>query len=414
MSGTNDEKLFTRYTYDSSMSGINGKDQINYTNIPNNPNHIKTVKNNQKVKSKIPILKNKTKIKADITYGKAISPIVKTNKNNPPIKLTIKKILSTNENTKRHNYECINNYGLGNLKNHKEKLRAEKAKEELDLVNLNLINKSDRIKLYKSLKIDNKAFSNMDNLPDFNTGKKLLNPNNIGRLRRMITVKVDTPDDYIKLDKKLSTCDQIMNGNINIEKITCNSEGKMTIISENEEQKEILKEIIRDSLFEPKDVKIKNFTFSAFGINKLKETSEIMVELSNKDFRFKGSGIKVINRFSINKSKDAIIFSCDANSTNSIIDKPYIFIDNKRYQLKHFIELIQCYKCSKFGHKDCRQIKPVCPNCAEEHTLKDCKINYKPNCGNCKSLGLTDTEHSSWDVRCPYRLKWIKKQKEHG
>ena len=276
------------------------------------------------------------------------------------------------------------------------------------------LDKKERIEYYKSLEVESELFDLQSELPDFNTGKKPVNPKDISRLDKIITVNVETPEKYIELDREIDKCEQFINGQINIDKMTCNKNGKITMICDGENDKKLLMDYLNGKSYCPKEASIKDFTFAIFGIPKIRESGEILEELELRNGSlFNKSGYRINLRFPINKAKDALVFSCDLNMTLKINQKPFIHLGKKRYNLKHFIELVQCFRCSKFGHKteQCKEKKPTCPNCAGEHQLKECKTNYKPKCGNCLSLGLGDPNHTSWDVRCPYRHKWIKKQK---
>ena len=275
------------------------------------------------------------------------------------------------------------------------------------------LDKETRSNYYKSIG-NSKNFSSIKNFPEFNVGKKLINPSDLSRLKRMATLNLEEPEDYLKLHEVIKNSDHLKNGTMNIEKITCSRLGKATVVCENEIQKELLKGILELHDFHPNDVKIKNNSFAIFGISKTKETDAIIKELVKRDKRFKINEFKMKERFPINTSKDAITFSCCESLTARIISKPYTFLGTSRYKLNKFADLVQCYKCAKFGHTmaKCDSKKTCCPNCAETHTLDKCTTNYTPKCGNCSSVKVGQSNHSSWDVRCPYRLLWIRKQKE--
>ena len=93
----------------------------------------------------------------------------------------------------------------------------------------------------------------------------------------------------------------------------------------------------------------------------------------------------------------------------------YLYIGEKKYKINEFIELIQCYRCSKFCHRMTERTanKQSCPNCAEEDELKDCTTSYEPKCSDCKSAKVKEIRHSSFDIRCPFRLNWIGLQKNN-
>lgn len=270
-----------------------------------------------------------------------------------------------------------------------------------------------RSNYYKSLESE-KTFSSLQKIPDFNVGKKMINPSDLSRLKRMTTLSLGEPEEYLKLHEVIENSEQLQNGTLNIEKITCNRAGKATIICENELHKELLKELLEDNNFHPKDTKIKDNSFALFGIPKTKKSEDVIKELTRRDKRFKTAEFKMRERFPINTSKDAITFSCCESLTAKITSKPHTFLGTNRHKISKFADLVQCYKCAKFGHTatKCDSKKICCPNCAQAHTLDNCTTNFTPKCGNCSMVKVGHSNHSSWDVRCPYRLLWIRKQKE--
>ena len=268
---------------------------------------------------------------------------------------------------------------------------------------------------YKNLNVSSEQFRRIENFPQFNTGKKPVNPTTLSGLNRMVTVRVDTPEDYLAMCDGLENCENLRNGSLNIEKISCNKHGKSTIICETEAQKETLKATLTNMNLKPEDARIKNFSFAIFGIQKHKTSDSIASELSRRDkMRFKKEDFVISERFAISKTKDAVVLSCKESMRTAIIEKPFVFLGTRRYTLNNFIELIQCFNCSKFGHKTnrCPKKTPSCPNCAGNHSLKDCESNFTPKCSNCSLVTVEENRHSSWDVRCPYRRLWIGKQKK--
>ena len=348
-------------------------------------------------------------------------PKFKTNKSevnskhstHKPIKMLIKKI-KHNSDKNSHTHNILSE----KTEEYKAELIVERTPSSITVSDQNQLNrdleKDGRVEYYKSLDLKTESFDSLNKLPDFNTGRKPIKPTDFTRLERMLTVKVESPEEYTTLNKDIDECQQFGNGEIDINKMTCDKNGKVTILCDEEDQKDMLIDYLKNKSYDAKPIKFKNFTFSVFGIPKLKSSEQVLSELETRDSgRFNKSGYKISDRFPIDKAKDAIVLSCNVEMTIKINKKPYIHLGKKIYRLQHFIELIQCFKCSKFGHKteECRSKNLCCPNCASEHELKECRTNYIPKCGNCLSLDLGNLTHSSWDVRCPYRHKWIKKQK---
>lgn len=270
-----------------------------------------------------------------------------------------------------------------------------------------------RIKYYKGLKITNKNFFDED-FPSFNTGNNPINPLNIQKLEKMTNIKIDSPKEYGDLLNTLEKNEWVRNGITNIENIKCDNTGKVSIVCENLEQKNKLNEILAELKFNPINTKIKDFKFAIHGVPKIRDPNSIFEELEIRDpHRFGPGKTTYSEKFPIDASKNIITFKCTPNIATEFIKKPYVFIGLKKYSVRNFIDLIQCFTCSKFGHisNKCPVIncpnKYRCPNCAGNHQLKTCKMIFTPCCSNCQSSGIADTGHSSWDVRCPYRRSYI-------
>lgn len=277
------------------------------------------------------------------------------------------------------------------------------------------LDRESRSVYYKLLSMDKDKFSPLENFPALKLGKKPFCAQDLPRLKRMITLKLEEPMQYLNLHETLENSDDLQNGILNIEKITCNNNGKAIIICEDANQKELVKNLLVKASFDPRNAKIKNLSFAIFGIAKTKKSEDILSELMKRDKRFeKKDEFRIKERFPIDQANDAVVLSCGVNIIPKITKKPFIFLGTKRYKLNNFVDLIQCFKCAEFGHTaaKCESKFICCPNCASEHSLDNCTIDYKPKCGNCSSAKVGMSEHSSWDVRCPYRYLWIRKQKE--
>lgn len=294
----------------------------------------------------------------------------------------------------------------------KKHIVGNNTPERITKPSSSLEKKQERIQFYKNLDINQKKFCNQ-RLPNFYTGKKPINPLNLDKLNRMINLNINSPEEYEDFRALLEHNEWIKNGTVNIENVSCDKNGKVSIICEHIEQKSKLHEIIKELNYVANDTKIKEFKFAIHGVPKSSVTKQIFEELAMKDNRFSLNKTTFGEKFPIDSSKNIITFSCKNETAVEFIKKPFVFIGLKRYNIRNFIDLIQCYKCSEFGHRSDKcpvkemKSKYKCPNCAGNHQLNECSQIYKPKCANCLSLKVTDHEHSSWDVRCPYRRNYI-------
>lgn len=78
-----------------------------------------------------------------------------------------------------------------------------------------------------------------------------------------------------------------------------------------------------------------------------------------------------------------------------------------RVKCYEHVNLLRCYKCSRFGHiaEKCTSEKEICGNCGGEHPTRSCvtKDNKCPNCVFKNSeLGLNlPVDHAAWYIKCP-------------
>ena len=269
---------------------------------------------------------------------------------------------------------------------------------------------------YKSLEIKSDKFHKTNSFPSFNPGRKPVKPSDTSALENTCVIEVEKPEDYIKIKELLIESRELNEGEMNIDGIDCTRNGKVSIRCEDEQSKNKAFKLLKREGFEIRSTNIKEFAFVIFGVPKILKSEEITEHLQKRDSRFKNNpSFKILARFPINKAKDALAFEVDLKTTKMIMEKKHLHIKEKKYKIEEFIELVQCYRCSKFGHRstECKESKPSCPNCAEEHELKNCTTFYEPKCSNCNSVKVEEINHSSFDIRCPFRLNWIGVQKKN-
>lgn len=312
--------------------------------------------------------------------------------------------------------DCATNKSISERNEALYKIEGKNKSSQPILNNTDI--KNSRTRYYKNLriKVDDILY---DDFPNFNTGTNPINPINSGKLNKMTSFNVKTPEEYAILIENLKKNEKITNGEVNIENVLCDRNGKVSIICESIEHKGILKEILKEQNYSSTDVIIKEFKFAIHGIPKSADPKEVFDELSKRDpKRFNPENLTYCEKFPIDAAKNILTFKCKHQHAKEFVIKPYIFYGLKKYRVRNFIDLVQCFTCSKFGHKsnkcpvDDQPNRHKCPNCAGNHILKACKTIYTPNCTNCHSLKLQDSGHSSWDVRCPYRRAYIAKRRQ--
>lgn len=108
-------------------------------------------------------------------------------------------------------------------------------------------------------------------------------------------------------------------------------------------------------------------------------------------------------------TKEQIKHSVDENHFSRVLAVGRLVIDLQSCRVAEDIQVMRCFKCSRFNHKskDC-QYKLACHRCGE-HELVSCKSNVE-KCVNCEHAVKTynvkyDANHSATDRNCNVYLK---------
>lgn len=121
------------------------------------------------------------------------------------------------------------------------------------------------------------------------------------------------------------------------------------------------------------------------------------------------------------KPRTNIIMEVDPQTYAQLRLRGTISIGWKSCYFVDHVNIVQCYKCWKFGHmrKDCKKEKEVCPHCTEEHKGSECEASIKV-CINCKyaaeNFGLENIkfDHSAYSKECDsYKRIYMQVQKKY-
>ena len=117
--------------------------------------------------------------------------------------------------------------------------------------------------------------------------------------------------------------------------------------------------------------------------------------------------ISVITHFKGKKGKQSVILEVDANTYSLLQKREKLSIGWRSYTYFDHINIVQCFKCFKFGHmaKDCKSKETVCPKCTGNHKIDMCQ-SQQTICINCKyavevlKVPNVDYNHFAYDKNC--------------
>jgi hypothetical protein len=130
------------------------------------------------------------------------------------------------------------------------------------------------------------------------------------------------------------------------------------------------------------------------------------LEYQNREKEIKIIGMKTLRHKLKNNTQhySLVIFLTNPKSADQCI-KHGLYINHQRFFPEKYtpqFQLIQCYKCQKFGHHatKCRSPHEVCAKCSEHHSTSQCQSEAH-KCAGCKE------EHPAWHQECPKRIDAI-------
>lgn len=229
------------------------------------------------------------------------------------------------------------------------------------------------------------------------------------KLRRTRIVIVNDTKKYIELRNKIENEENLKRGKINLRRITSDPNGRISIECDKPKEVSILNEMIKNLGYETKPAISSKFLFKIVGIPNVLGDEDLMKHLARRDTRFRDRTLFcVVKRFKMNDAHDTVVFQALDPLKKQLKERKHVFIGFKKYKVKKFFKLAQCYNCSEFGHNaDFCENEPACPNCAGKHDLKKCPKNFIPKCINCTKRNSIQTGHSSMHAGCQYRNKYI-------
>lgn len=135
------------------------------------------------------------------------------------------------------------------------------------------------------------------------------------------------------------------------------------------------------------------------------------IKNQNKYLITECSELKFLNLTPLKKNNNLYqaSYQVDRNTYSKIMAEGKLFVGYDYCTVFDAIELRRCFKCSGFHHfaDKCTSNEFVCPRCAQNHPVKECKSDVLccVNCYNLKKKKDTkfpniDIHHAVWDKNC--------------
>lgn len=144
------------------------------------------------------------------------------------------------------------------------------------------------------------------------------------------------------------------------------------------------------------------------------EDDEELIEKLVKQNALTGENhIKIERKYTTREERFLnVIVELDARTYLQLKNKETINIGWKVCRFINYINIVQCFKCNKFGHiaKYCRSDKNFCRKCADNHQTEECKSSIAV-CSNCKyaaevlKIPKIDYKHYATDKQCPVYMR---------
>lgn len=112
--------------------------------------------------------------------------------------------------------------------------------------------------------------------------------------------------------------------------------------------------------------------------------------------------------------------SLDMSTFKRVLFAKRVFVGWHSCRVYQQVDVLRCFKCNEYGHiaKSCTSAVFVCPLCAENHRLEECKSSDRLKCINCvrnneKYKTSCDVNHSAMSMKCPILSEKTEKRKNN-
>lgn len=237
-----------------------------------------------------------------------------------------------------------------------------------------------------------------------------------------IVVKPKKDQNVIQTKKDLEN--NIDPTNVNIKNIKPKYNGIIEIISENSEEREKIKDVVREKLGESYEIDILNLRKPKLFIHKMRinrNSTEVIEKIKKQNEYLKDSDIKIIKIIEKKVRNNVyynLIAEIDRESYHKVMNNGKIIIGWDSCLVFDGTYVRRCYKCLGFNHTSdkCTNTE-VCANCLKNHKTENCNEEHIEKCTNCdkanKVLGVgVSVNHSVFSRNCPMYVEKLRLEKQ--
>lgn len=156
------------------------------------------------------------------------------------------------------------------------------------------------------------------------------------------------------------------------------------------------------------------------GLSEDLDASEFVSVLKKQNELPTSAEITLIRMRKIEKWKQfpfIAIIETDCQTFETLIQRERVHVRWDRCRVAEDVNVLRCFKCSKYGHKASSCNNPLCcPICTGDHEATDCDAAFE-KCINCELRNKLskspydeqlDVNHSAWSSACPVYQKRLK------
>ncbi|XP_053681574.1 uncharacterized protein LOC128732352 [Sabethes cyaneus] len=209
-----------------------------------------------------------------------------------------------------------------------------------------------------------------------------------------------------------------------VKAVRCKENGDVDVLCETNDLAQKLVNAAADIMSENYEISIRKPLkprIKIIGICGELTADEIVLKLKQQNNLPLSSNISVIR---IRKNENwtynplVTVLETDAQTFETLINLQSVNVGWDRCRVVEEVNVLRCFKCSKYGHKASSCNNPFCcPKCAGDHEAKDCAssfvncelTNKKRNLPKDKEVCI---DHSVWSVNCPVYQNRLKNARQ--